>query len=76
MRNLLAIAVGTVFLLATGVSFAQSANMMNGGVWGGGWMCGYGGYGGYGGIWMPILMLVVVVALVALVVWVVKQQKK
>lgn len=70
MRNLLAIAVGTVFLLATGVSFAQSANMMNGGVWGGGWM------GGYGGIWMPILMLVVVVALVALVVWVVKQQKK
>ena len=67
MRNLLAIAVGTVLLLATGASFAQSGNTMNGGGWGVGWM------GGYGGIWMPILMLVVVVALV---VWVVKQQKK
>ena len=67
MRNLLASSVGTVILLATGVSFAQSGNMMNGGAWGGGSM------GGYGGIWMPILILVVVVALV---VWVVKQQKK
>ena len=67
MKNLLAIAVGTVLLLVTGVSFAQGGNMMNGGGWGSGWM------GGFGGIWMPILMLVVVVALV---VWVVKQQKK
>ena len=67
MKYFLAIAVATVLLLATGVSFAQSGNMMNGGVWGGGWM------DGYGGIWMPILMLVVVVALV---VWIVKQQKK
>ena len=67
MKHLLAVAVATVVLLATGVSFAQAGNMMNGGGWGGGWM------GGYGGIWMPILMLVVVVALV---VWVVKQQKK
>lgn len=67
MKNLLAIAVGMVLLFATGVSFAQSGNMMNGWSWGSGWM------GGYGGIWMPILMLVVVVALV---VWIVKQQKK
>lgn len=67
MKNLLAMAVGTVLLLATGVSFAQSGNMMNGGTWGSGWM------GGYGGIWMPILIVVV---LVALVVWVVKQKKK
>ena len=66
MRNLLAIAVGTVLLLANGVSFAQSGNMMNGGTWGSGWM------GGYGGIWMPILMIIVVVALV---VWIVKQKK-
>ena len=66
MRNLLAIAVGTVLLLANGVSFAQSGNMMNGGAWGGGWM------GGYGGIWMPILLAGVVVALVG---WVVKQKK-
>ena len=67
MKNLLAMAIGTVLLLATGVSFAQSGNMMNGGMWGGGWM------GGYGGIWMPILIVVV---LVALVVWVVKQKNK
>lgn len=65
MKNLLAVAVGTVPMLTTGISFAQSGNMMNG--WGGGWM------GGYGGAWMPILVLVV---LVALVVWVVKQNKK
>jgi len=67
MKNLLAVAVGTVPLLTTGVSFAQSGNMMNGGTWGAGWM------GGYGGAWMPILFLVV---LVALVVWIVKQNKK
>lgn len=66
MKNLLAIAVGTVPLLTTGVSFAQSGNMMNGGTWGYGWM------GGYGGIWMPTLMIIVVVALV---VWIVKQKK-
>ena len=66
MKNLLAIAVGTVPLLTTGVSLAQSGNMMNGGTWGYGWM------GGYGGIWMPILMIIVVVALV---VWIVKQKK-
>ena len=62
MKTLLAIAVGMVSLLATGVSFAQSGNMMNGGTWGAGWM------GGYGGIGMPILLLIVVVVLVALVV--------
>ena len=66
MKNLLAIAVGAVPLLATGVSFAQSGNMMNGGMWGYGWM------GGYGAIWMPILMVVVVVAIV---LWIVKQKK-
>ena len=66
MKILFALAVGMVFLLATGVSFAQSGSMMNGGLSGGGWM------GGYGGMWMPILLVVVVVALV---VWVVKQKK-
>ena len=66
MKNLLIIAFGTVPLLTTGVSFAQSGNMMNGGAWGDSWM------GGYGGIWMPILMAIVVVALV---VWIVKQKK-
>ena len=67
MKNLLAMAVGTVLLLSTGVSFAQSGGMMTGGPWGGGWM------GGYGGIWMPILLVIVVVAVV---VWVVNQRNK
>jgi uncharacterized membrane protein len=67
MKTLLSMAVGTVSLLATGVSFAQSGNMMNGGTWGGGWM------GGYGGVWMPVLLVIVVVVLV---VWVVKQKNK
>ena len=66
MKSLFSLVVGMVFLLATGVSSAQSGSMMNGGSWGGGWM------GGYGGMWMPILLVIVVVALV---VWVVKQKK-
>ena len=62
MKTLLAMAVGSVPLLATGVALAQSGNMMNGGGWGGmGWM------GGYGGIWGPILLVVVVAGVVALV---------
>ncbi len=62
MKTLLAMVVGTVPLLATGVALAQSGNMMNGGGWGGmGWM------GGYGGIWGPILLVIVVVGVVAFV---------
>ena len=61
MKTLLALAVGTVSLLFTGVSLAQNGNMMSGGGWGMGWM------GGYGGIWGPILLVVVVVGVVALV---------
>jgi hypothetical protein len=63
-------AVGTATLLATGVSFAQNGNMMNGGnggMWGGGWM------GGYGGTWVPILLVIVVIGLV---VWVVQRKGK
>ena len=66
MKNLLVIALGSVPVLTTDVSFAQSVNMMNDGAWGNSWM------GDYGGIWMPILMIIVVVALV---VWIVKQKK-
>ncbi len=62
MKTLLAMAVGAVSLLTSGVSLAQSGNMMNGGNWGGSWM------GGYGGLWMPILLVIVVVGLVVLVV--------
>jgi hypothetical protein len=66
MNNLRATAVGTVSLLATGVSVAQNGNMMNGGTWGVGWM------GGYGGGSMIFLLIVVVV----LVAWVVKRGDK
>ena len=62
MKTLLAMAVAMVSLLTTGVSLAQSGNMMDGGSWGTGWM------GGYGGIWMPVLLVIVIVGLVVLVV--------
>lgn len=67
MNALLRIGVGLASLLATGSTLAQNETMMNDGMWGTGWMGGYGGY------WVPILVLAVVVGLV---VWVVKQQKK
>ena len=60
MKTLLAMAVSTVPLLATGVALAQNGNMMNGGGWGVGWM------GGYGLIWGPILLVVVLAGVVAL----------
>ena len=41
--------------------------MMNGDMWGSGWM------GGYGGMWMPVLILV---AVIALLVWIVKRGGK
>jgi hypothetical protein len=61
MKSLMAKVVGSVSMLASGVSSAQSGGMMNGGMGGAGWMGGYGGY------WVPVL-LVVVVGLVALIV--------
>ena len=66
MKNLRSISLGTVPVLTTDVSFAQSVNMMHDGAWGNSWM------GGYGGIWMPVLTVIVVVALV---VWMVQQRK-
>jgi len=60
MKTSLATAIGTV-------SFSAHAQMMNDGVWGSGWM------GGYGGIWVPIL---IAIAVVGGVVWVVKQKGK
>ena len=67
MKTLLVMVIATASLLATGVSWAQNANMMNGGVWGGGWM------GGYGGMWVPILLAI---AVIALVVWIVRRGGK
>jgi uncharacterized membrane protein len=65
MKTLLAVAVGSVPLLTTGVVSAQSGYMMNGNMWNSAWM------GGYGGAWVPILLVAVVVGLV---VWVVKRK--
>ena len=67
MKVLHAMAVGAVLLLVASLSFAQSGNMMDGGMWGGGWM------GGYGGIWGPILIVIVVVGVVA---WFLKKKGK
>lgn len=60
MKKLLAVAVGTASLFATGAALAQNGPMMNGGM------------GGYGGYWLPVLLVVVV----GLVVWVVMQRRK
>lgn len=67
MKSLHNASGGLVALLTTTSASAQNGTMMNGDMWGYGWMGGYGGY------WLPILGLVVVVGLV---VWVVKQQQK
>ena len=67
MKSLFTTAVGAASALASGVSFAQNANMMNGsGMWGGGWM------GGYGGFWGPVLLIVAV----GVVVWAILQKRK
>lgn len=58
---------GATTLLATNAGSAQGGNMMDGGMWGAGWI------GGSGGTWPAIL---IVLAVVGLVVWVVKRQRK
>ena len=67
MKQLSALAVSTMSLVTTHVAMAQSGNMMKGGMWGSGWM------GGYGGMWTPILLLIVVIGVVA---WIVKRGGK
>jgi uncharacterized membrane protein len=67
MNTLHSASGGLVALLGTTSASAQDGNMMNGGMWGNGWMGRYGGY------WVLIVVLAVVVGLV---IWVVKQQKK
>ena len=65
MKTRFALVVGSVPLLASSIALAQSGSMMDGGMWGMGWM------GGYGGVWGPILLVVVIVGIVVLV----RQQK-
>ena len=66
MNRVLDIATGSALVLASSVAAAQGGHMMNGGLWNGGWM------GGYGGVWVPILLVVVV----GLVAWIVMQRRK
>lgn len=67
MKTSTVAAVGMVSLLVTGVSLAQSGNMMNGGMWGSDWM------GGHGGIWTALLLGIVVAGLVA---WIISRGRK
>lgn len=66
MKTRFALTAGLVPLLASSLALAQSGNMMDGGMWGMGWM------GGYGGVWAPILLVAVIVGVAVLVV---RQQK-
>ena len=65
MKNLFALTVGTAPLLVSGAVWAQHGPMMNGGMWGTGWM------GGYGSISGMVLLVIVVAAFVA---WIVKRK--
>lgn len=68
MKKFFAATVGMASVLSCGVALAQSGNMMNNsGMWGSGWM------GGYGGGWLPILLVIVIIGLV---VWVISQKRK
>ena len=66
MKNVFALAVGTVPVVVPGAALAQGGSMMYGSMGSGGWMGGYGGY------WVPVLLVVVV----GLVAWVVMQRRK
>jgi hypothetical protein len=62
MRTLLALAGSAMALAASSAAMAQNGNMMNGAMWGSGWM------GGYGGMWTPILLVIVVIGVIAWIV--------
>jgi hypothetical protein len=65
MKIMSTVAFGTAAALGSGVSFAQSGNMMNDGMWGGGWMAG--------GYW-PLILLCA--AVIGFVVWVITKKGK
>ena len=67
MKTRFALVVGSVPLLASSIALAQSGSMMDGGMWGMGWM------GGYGGVGLPILLVIVIAGLV---VWIFKNKGK
>ena len=61
MKKLLATGIGSASLFAVTTAMAQNSHMMTDGLWGTGWM------GGYGGTWVPILLVAVVAAAVAVI---------
>lgn len=65
MKIMSVVAVGTAATLSSGVSFAQSGNMMNGGMWGGGWM---------GGRYWPLILLCI--AVIGFVIWIITKKGK
>jgi uncharacterized membrane protein len=58
MKKLFAMGIGSAPMFAATAALGQTGQMMNDGMWGRGWM------GGYGGIWLPIFVVVVVAAAV------------
>jgi hypothetical protein len=66
MKTLTATVTGIASLVSTGGALAQG-QMMQGGMWDGGWM------GGYGGPWGTILLIAVVAVLE---VWIVQRKGK
>ena len=66
MKILFAAALGTVSMVGPRTLLAQDGHMMDGGMWGTGWM------GGYGGVWVPVLLVVIV----GLVVWIARSKGK
>jgi uncharacterized membrane protein len=68
MKNFSIATISTASVLNSGAALAQSGNMMNGGMWGSGWMGG-----GYGGYWPLILICF---AVIGLVVWIISRKGK
>jgi hypothetical protein len=64
MKTSLAMALGTLPLLAAESAFAQNDSVMNRGMM---------ENGGYAGLWLPALLIVAAIALVA---WSIKQRRK
>ena len=65
MKTIFALAAGAASVLSSGVTLAQSGHMMNGAMWGGGWM---------GAGYWPLILLCI--AVIGLVVWIITKKGK
>jgi hypothetical protein len=65
MKTLFAVALSAASVLNSGVALAQSGNMMNGGMWGSGWM---------GGGYWPLILLCI--AVIGFVIWIIVKKGK